>query len=103
MNSFRVVYSDTAIAELKNIRRYIARNLQNPESACEWTEYIMSSAETLSVFPKRHPVRGKDSHGNDMRIFPVGSYAIIYSVDDTNRIVNISRIIYSRRNLDSLI
>ena len=103
MNRFRVIYSDKAMQELRNIRRYIAKNLHNPEAAYEWSEYIISSARTLSVFPKRHPVRGKTLDGHDMRLFPVGNYVILYSVDDDKRLVLISRIIHGRRNFDSLI
>lgn len=103
MESFSVIYSDTAIEELREIRRYISRSLNNPEAARGWTEHIIFSADSLALFPMRYRVRGRDSKGNEMRFFPVGRYTIIYSVDEDKHTVNISRVVYGRRDIASML
>ncbi len=103
MSDFSVIYSDTAIDELREMRRYIARDLDNPEATRKWYENIISSAESLAKFPKRYGVRCQDSKGNEMREFPVKKYAILYSVNDSNNTVNISRVIYAGRDIETLI
>ena len=103
MSDFTVIYSDTAIDEIRDMRRYISHDLDNPEAARKWYRKIISSAESLAAFPKRYGVRCQDSYGNDMRVFPVKKYNILYSVNDSNNTVNISRVIYGGRDIDSLI
>ena len=36
------------------------------------------------------------------RAFPINNYNVFYSVDEGQHVVNISRVLYGRRNIDSL-
>lgn len=103
MSGFKVEYADLAVESLRKIRRYIIHNLMNPEAAVRQTERIMSACETLAVFPRMHRVRKIDSHGRELRFFPIDSYVILYSVDDVAEVVNILNVIHSRRNIDAMI
>ena len=102
MKNFIVKLSDDAIDDMAKIRAYITYNLQNPFAASGQLERIMSSMQKLIAFPKLHKVRGKNKHGNEMRIYPVDNYTVLYYVDEAEHIVNISRVLYGRRNIDSL-
>ncbi|MBQ6737474.1 MAG: type II toxin-antitoxin system RelE/ParE family toxin, partial [Synergistaceae bacterium] len=42
------------------------------------------------------------SQRNEIRILPVDNYLILYSVDDEKQIVNVSRVIYGRKNIHLL-
>lgn len=82
---------------------YIAFRLLNPEAASAQSDRIMSAAEILAAFPKIFRVRGKDSDGNELRLFPVDNYAVLYSVDEASYTVNVSNVIYGKRNLEEII
>ena len=100
VSSYSIVYSSAARRELVKIHEYITEKFCAPETAGIQVSRIVRAVKTLSVFPKMYRVRRKST---GMRICPVDSYLILYSVDDDNRTVNVSHIIYSRRNLDALI
>lgn len=103
VSSFRIVYSSRFDSELLGIYDYISEELNNPEAASKQIALIMSRAESLSSSQKRYRVRFKDTDGNDIRILPAKNYVILYSVDDEKLIVNISSVIYGKRNIDNLI
>ena len=103
MTGFRVIYSDEALEELRGIRYYISRRLNNPSAASQQADRIMSAADSLTVFPKMHRVRMKDRKGREIRFFPVDSYMVLYHVDEGKRIVDILHIFSSRRDIDALI
>ncbi|MBQ6435709.1 MAG: type II toxin-antitoxin system RelE/ParE family toxin [Synergistaceae bacterium] len=102
MQNFKIVYSDEAIGELREIHDYIAEKLMNPEAARQQSDRIMLAIEALGIFPKLYRVRGRDSQRNEIRILPVDNYLILYSVDDEKQIVNVSRVIYGRKNIHLL-
>ena len=100
---YRVVYTLHAHNDLSGIQRYITEKFSDPEAALNQAVRIIKAAKSLAVFPNLYRVRRKDSKGRDIRYCNVDSYMIIYSVDDVNHIVNITRIVYNRRDIDSLI
>ena len=100
---YRVVYTSHASNDLSGIQRYIAEKFSDPASALNQAARITKAAKSLAVFPNLYRVRRKDSKGRDIRYCNVDNYVIIYSVDDVNHIVNIVRIVYNRRDIDSLI
>lgn len=103
MTRFRVIYSYDALKELRGIRRYISRKLNNPSAASKQVAHIMLAAESLAVFPKLYRVRQVDTDGNEIRFFQVDNYTIIYYVDESRKTINVIHVIYSRRNIDALI
>ena len=103
MQNFNVVYSDDATEQLKEIHDYILRNFASPETARGQTNRIMSKVKKLGLSPKIHRIRGKDKKGNEIRLCPVDNYSILYSVDDVKNVVNISHIVYGRRNISEII
>ena len=52
MPNFRVVYSDEAAEQLREIYNYIMLAFLSPETARQQTDRIMSSVELLGLFPK---------------------------------------------------
>ncbi|MBQ6113328.1 MAG: type II toxin-antitoxin system RelE/ParE family toxin [Synergistaceae bacterium] len=100
---FSVKFIFEARQDMHNICHYIKYELNDPVAAADVADKITASAISLSLFPKRYRVRKKDSKGQEIRIMPVNNFALIYSVDEAKQIVNILRVIYSRRNLDALI
>ena len=103
MANFRVEFTREALESLMKTRRYIADNLMNPQAAVRYTGRIVSAAESLSIFPEMHRVRIKDSEGNALRFFPIDNHIIIYYVGESEHVVNIVNVVYSRRNIDAII
>ena len=101
-SNFNIGYSEDFDEDVRAIHTHIAYNLKNPLAASEQVSRIISATESLGIFPKLHRVRGKDRFGNEMRIYPIDNYKILYSVDELKHIVNISRVLYGRRNINSL-
>ena len=103
MRIFSVEITEPALEDIESLRAYIAKKLNNPEAASKQIKRILSAIEALAVFPKIYRVRKYDSAGNALRYFPIDNYLIIYSIEEKKCIVHILNVIYSRRNLDSLI
>ena len=99
-SKFSLQYTASFDEDLRNIYKYIAHNLQNPEAASEQVDRIMLATTSIALFPKAYRVRGNNRYGKEVRFFPVDNYVIIYSVDDANYIVNILRVLYGRRNMN---
>lgn len=99
-SKYSIVYTPSARRDLDEIYEYIAGEFYSPDIARRQVSRIVRAVKTLAVFPKMYRVRRKNT---GIRICPVDNYMIVYSVDDENNTVNISRIIYSRRNLDAII
>ena len=100
MQNFKVIYSDKAVDQLQEIYNYIKLNFFDPQTARSQTDRIMLEIESLALFPKRHRVRGYDHKGKEIRFCPVDNYVILYSVNDDECTVNISSILYGRRNMN---
>ena len=98
--SYSITYTPRAVRELSEIREYITENFYAPDIANKQVERIVKTIKTLAIFPKRYKIRSQQS---GMRLCPVDNYAVLYSIDDENKTVNISRIIYARRDFDRLI
>ena len=103
METFRVKIAKSAYEDIHKIIEHVAYRLNNPEAALSISEMIISSTESLSIFPKRHRVRIKDNYGRSIRFYPVGSYVIMYCFDDASRTVEILRVIHSRRDMNNLL
>ena len=103
MKSFSVRITEPALDNIRDLRAYITKRFHNPEAASLQVERILSAAEALAVFPKIYRVRKTDSRGNALRYFPIDNYMIIYSIDESECIVNILNVFYGKRNIDSLI
>ena len=86
--------------ELDEIREYITKKFDAPQAAIRQTERILKAINAIAVFPKMYRVRRKST---GMRICPVDNYLITYYVNDEKHIISISRIIYSRRDISSII
>lgn len=100
---FSIVYSDDFDSDLQDVYDYIADTLHNPDAASKRVADIILAAESLAVSPKRHRIRAQNSEGIDIRVFTVKKHVILYSVDDEQCIVNISRVFYGKRDIDALI
>ena len=94
--AFRVIWSDTAAEDLKEIVQYIA--LDNPEAAGRLAERILSSIERASEWPLSNravPEKGDDS----IREAILKPYRIVYQVDTARNALHVLRIWHGARGM----
>lgn len=87
---YKVIVSQHALTDLSKIYSYICSDLLNPIAATNIVKKIQEKINDLSFMPKRFAV-------NDffhVRAIIVGSYVVLFDVDDTLKEVFVSRILY---------
>ncbi len=100
--SYQVIVSDEAQRDLRNIFEYISYTLKAPQSALNIFESIEKSVLSLDQMPKRYKVIDREPwQTRNVRLMPVGNFVVIYFIDDIEMKVNIIRIMYGKRDIDS--
>lgn len=99
MASYRIITSNEANQDLRDIYRYIARVLKEPSIADNLLDKIETGILSLAELPLRHNVVKDERLGQKgIRKLLIGNYLIFYVVDEDNQTVQIVRILYARRD-----
>ena len=103
MLHYDISISQDAINDLTEIFDYIAINVQEPETASTIVGRVYASIISLKTMPLRFAL-AKDSFlaGQGFRVMPVGSYLIIYAVDEALNKVIVHRVVHAKRNYKKL-
>lgn len=99
---YKVIYLPLFYKDLENIVNYIAYKLNNVPAADDLLNEIQKAIESRALFPDSYEkyVSSKKRKNTYYRIY-VKNYVIFYVVHDG--IMEIRRILYSRRNIGNLI
>lgn len=99
MAKYRVDVSEPAENDLKDIVRYIASQLSAPISALQMMELLEEAMSRLSNMPQRCPLVA-DERLSQMgyRKLPIKNYVVFFSIDEKNKMVDVERILYGRRD-----
>ena len=92
--AFPIIWSDTAVEDLKEIVNYISLN--NPHAAARLADRILAHIEAASALPLSNravPEIADDS----IREAILKPYRIIYQVDNDRNIIHILRIWHASR------
>lgn len=101
---YKVEFLPVAKQDLTEIALYIKDKLNNPIAAYNTVEQIVEASEKLGSFPYSNPVYTPlRPLKKEYRKIPVKNYMLFYTVDETEKLITVSRIIYTRRNLSSQI
>lgn len=99
MAKYRVDVSEPAENDLKDIVRYIASQLSAPISATRMMELLEEAMLSLSDMPQRCPFVSDDRLCQmGYRKLIVKNYVVFFSIDEKNKVVDVERILYSRRD-----
>ncbi len=102
MRYFSICYSDEAKNDLRNIFMYIAYELKSRDNAEGQVNRIRNAIKKLEKFPKRNPsVPYEPWESLGMHRLNIDNYVVLYLVDEYNERVEIVRIPYGARDLDS--
>ena len=99
MAKYRVYLSEPAENDLKDIVRYIASHLSAPVSALGMVELLEAAMAGLSEMPHHCPLVA-DGRLSQMgyRKLIVKNYVVFFFIDENTRVVDVERILYSRRD-----
>lgn len=99
MANYRVEVSEATENDIIEIVRYIASQLSAPITALHMMELLEEAMEDLSDMPQRC-AQVADEHLSQMgyRKLLVKSYVIFFSIDEKDKVVDIERILYGRRD-----
>ena len=91
--------------DMIEIARYIANELYDRNAADKLVDEFNAAMRLLKEMPQRHEVIIDDDYiiPEGIRRFGVKNYDIYYSCDETERVVYIRRVLYSRREWQRLI
>ena len=104
MLKYRVDISKPAEDDLRDIVRYISSQLDAPITAMNMLETIEDAFSKLSDIPYRCPiVRDKRLADIGYRRLDIKNYTAFFTVNEKDKVVDVERILFSRRDWASLL
>jgi toxin ParE1/3/4 len=101
---YTIVISDEAKNDLRQIYNYIAVDLSAPVNAKGQLSRLEENILALSEMPKRFPLYQNEPWNSlGMRYLAVNNYVVFYIPFEDIKTVKIMRILYSGRNVDSVL
>ena len=98
MEKYKVNISEVAERDLRDIAQYIAIQLAAPLSALEMIDKIEEAFTSLEQMPGRcAPVLAERLSFRGYRKLLIDNYIIFFSINEENRIVEVERILYAKR------
>ena len=91
---FKVIWTDSAIADLQDICEYISRD--NPAASAKAGRGILSHVKILETFPFIGPAYPRGSSGM-IREIVYGNYRIFYEVTQKTTAVHVLRVWHGAR------
>lgn len=99
MAHYKVDVSEPAENDLRDIILYISAQLSAPLSAANMMDAIEEVLKSLLFMPRRCP------NVNDERLSMMGyhklfvkNHVVFFTIDEKSKVVDVERILYSRRN-----
>ena len=97
---YAIEYLPSALEDLKEIVRYIARTLQNLKAAENLAHEIIKKIDLLADFPysapRYTPIKPLEY---EYRKLLVKNYFAFYRIDEMKKTITVARIIYAKRNI----
>lgn len=97
-------YLPLALQDMQDIVRYISFDLSNPSAAKNLASALVEAAEGLVDFPYSAPAFSPIRPlKREYRKLLVQNYFIFYWVDEGTKSITVARVIYARRNYETLL
>lgn len=99
MRGYEVRVTKQALAQMSAIAHYIAHDLMAPEAANRLLDRFETEMMKLSDFPKQHALIEEEPwRSKGIRHIVVKNFLIYYWVDDEHHRVQVTTVIYYRRD-----
>lgn len=100
--NFEVKITEQAEEDLRGIFEYIAYEIKSPESAAGQLDRLEERILALETMPDRYRVYAKEPwYSRGLRVMPVDNYLVFYITDREAQTVNIIRVMYGGRDIDT--
>ncbi|HCC01304.1 MAG TPA: type II toxin-antitoxin system RelE/ParE family toxin [Ruminococcaceae bacterium] len=97
-NDYIVKITAQAQEQIGEIARYIAYNLQAPDTALRMLDTLEKEIASLSRFPNRIALTEEEPwHSYGIHKIPVKNYLIYFWIDETMHKVQVTAVVYGRR------
>lgn len=104
METYKIQISDTAEKDLSEILDYISIRLQEPVVALNLLHRIQKEILSLHRMPERYRLVTDDYlAARGFRMLRVENYLVFYTVDQEYSMVNIVRVLYGKREWNTLL
>jgi len=101
---YHIEFLPIAKKDMVDIVQYISHTLQNPQAANTIMEHFSKGIEMIQSFPYANPVYSPIMPlKHEYRKMLIGSYLMFYWVDEQQKSVTITRVIYASRDYKSLL
>lgn len=98
-NEYEVKVTRQALEQMRAIIHYISYDLMAPEAAQNLLNDLKSAIIKLAVLPKRHSLIEEEPWRSEgVRKIVVKNFLVYYWIDDENNKVQITAVIYSKRD-----
>ena len=99
MDSYRIIVTPDAEADLSELRDYIANVLRSPETARSYLHYLRKEIGSLSEMPARiKAVDEEPWHSRGIRKLIVKNFLVYFRIVEKEKTVYILNVIYARRD-----
>lgn len=99
MGEYEVKVTRQAVDQMKEIVHYISYDLMAPDAAEHLLDKLQMEILRLSDFPKRNALIEEEPWRSEgVRKIIVKNFLVYYWVDDENRRVQVTAVIYNRRD-----
>ena len=98
INHYDIILTKSAKENLTEIYSYISQNLKEPSVANKLMQRIEKSIFNLERLPYIHQKIHIKLGNKKYRRLIVGNYIILYKIDESNKIVYISNVIYGKKD-----
>lgn len=99
MASYRVEVSEPAENDLRDIIRYFATRLSAPITAIKMMDLFEDALMNLADMPKKCPTITDERLASiGYRKLLVKSYIVFFTIDEKEKVVNVERILFARRD-----
>ena len=102
--TYSVEIAAQAEQDLRGIYEYIAYVLQSAENAAAQLARLEENIYALDQMPERYRRYEKEPwHSRGWRIMPVDHYCVFYMPDHDSKVVNITRVLYGGRDMETVL
>ena len=99
MDRYTVQITEEALSDMERIYRYIADELNAPESAMRQYDHIADGILGLDLVPERYGVVAfEPEHSKGLRRMPVDNYSVFYLIYGTRVVV--TDVLYSASDIE---
>lgn len=99
MERYEILVHKTAETDIRDAIGYISKTLREPNTARAMSKRFQEAIMSLSSMPERFPIVPDNYLASfGIRITSVGNYLIFYVVNQEERRVDISRVLYGKRD-----